>query len=1189
MVKIKNLIWPIVCFYFTLFGCKMENQAGVTNSFAPKIVEAKGYVVPQSDMVTPVVIDVRNVKSIPAGNPKIIHLKSNNFPAGDIPVVELGVPTNIIPGQDGFKLPNVVPVKDSSFVAGLPEIVEVKNPQIIDNNQISFSVLNTLQGLKSNLISSLFQDKAGNIWIGTYGGGLTKYDGRYFSHYTVLQGLNNNDIRCLIQDKGGNLWIGTGNGVHKFDGKFITIFTVRQGLCSNSVWGLLEDKNGNIWINTTKGLTKYDGKTFTNYTDEQGFSKRKEDKFVEDKNGAFWFDCQNGFCKFDEKSFTYYPSSGATWTDFLATFGKNIFDGNSILKFSAIGELNSLSDNRIFSGANGKVWFITEKGLAKYEDNSISLLGLENGFNGANLQNIIEDRSGNLWIGSNGGGVAKINSQLFTHLRASDGLSKESIRSILADKKGNIWVGTWAGGINKFDGKSITQYTTANGLSNNNIQAICEDKNGNIWLGTWGSGISKFDGKTFTNYTQVQGLINGYITCIIEDSQSNLWFGTGGSGAIKYDGKNFENFSIGQELIGARINSILEDSGKNIWFGTTGIGVYKYDGKSLTHFDKRNGLSDSFIMDMLEDSKGNIWFGTTFGGVDKFDGKSFTQYTTEQGLPNNSVNSILEDNDGNIWFGTSFGLSRLRFGRKEYAPAHEGEKKVDEKQLFKNYLYSDGFTGVGTWYNSLALANNGIIWAGATDRISAYHKEEDVTDTIPPTIQLCEISLFNENINWLQIAENNDKTIVLQNGVAIKNFGFSGIANWTYIPENLNLTYDNNFITFKFIGITTNRPDRVKYSYILEGLDKSWSSPSTKPEATYTNLFHGYYTFRVKAMNSEGFWSNELSYNFVIKPPWWFRWWAYCIYALILILCIWLVHLYQKRRYINIEKVKAQKKELEQAREIEKAYTELKSTQAQLIQSEKMANLGQLTAGIAHEIQNPLNFVNNFSEVSNELIVEMKEELAAGNMQLANEIADDIKQNLEKINHHGKRAADIVKGMLQHSRTSTGQKEPTDINKLADEYLRLAYHGLRAKDKSFNADFKTDFDPNLSKINVIPQDIGRVLLNLINNAFYACTEQSKLFQSSELWKSYQPLVSVSTINLGDKIQISVKDNGPGIPLEIKNKIFQPFFTTKPTGQGTGLGLSLSYDIVKAHGGELRVETKEGEGTEFIIELPLNNT
>jgi signal transduction histidine kinase len=285
-----------------------------------------------------------------------------------------------------------------------------------------------------------------------------------------------------------------------------------------------------------------------------------------------------------------------------------------------------------------------------------------------------------------------------------------------------------------------------------------------------------------------------------------------------------------------------------------------------------------------------------------------------------------------------------------------------------------------------------------------------------------------------------------------------------------------------------------------------------------------------------------------------------------------------------------------QKEELQNALNELKSTQTQLIHAEKMASLGELTAGIAHEIQNPLNFVNNFSEVSNELIDEMNEEFQKGDIKEGFAIADDIKQNLEKINHHGKRAGDIVKGMLQHSRTSPGQKQPTDINALADEYLRLAYHGLRAKDKSFNADFKTDFNPNLPKINVIPQDIGRVLLNLINNAFYAVAERQKNltgFQNlSGLEETYKPTVTVSTKNLGERIEISVKDNGNGIPEEIKNKIFQPFFTTKPTGQGTGLGLSLSYDIVKAHGGELKLETKEGEGlpagevgTEFIIILP----
>ena len=264
---------------------------------------------------------------------------------------------------------------------------------------------------------------------------------------------------------------------------------------------------------------------------------------------------------------------------------------------------------------------------------------------------------------------------------------------------------------------------------------------------------------------------------------------------------------------------------------------------------------------------------------------------------------------------------------------------------------------------------------------------------------------------------------------------------------------------------------------------------------------------------------------------------------------------------------------------------ELTSTQKQLIQSEKMASLGELTAGIAHEIQNPLNFVTNFSELNTELLAEMKEEIDKGNLEEVKLIANDIIGNEEKINHHGKRADAIVKGMLQHSRSSSGTKEPTDINKLADEYLRLAYHGLRAKDKTFNATLNTDFDETIGNINITPQDIGRVILNLVTNAFYAAPLPPEGGFPNPDYK-HSPTVWVNTKKVGDKVFISVKDNGPGIPQKILDKIFQPFFTTKPTGQGTGLGLSLAYDIVKVHGGELKVETKEGEGSEFIISLPV---
>ncbi|MBC7935028.1 MAG: two-component sensor histidine kinase [Rhizobacter sp.] len=323
------------------------------------------------------------------------------------------------------------------------------------------------------------------------------------------------------------------------------------------------------------------------------------------------------------------------------------------------------------------------------------------------------------------------------------------------------------------------------------------------------------------------------------------------------------------------------------------------------------------------------------------------------------------------------------------------------------------------------------------------------------------------------------------------------------------------------------------------------------------------------------------------------------VIAFILLATFLLMRNLRNKRRANI--VLTQQKE-----EIQTSLAALKETQAQLIQSEKMASLGELTAGIAHEIQNPLNFVNNFSEVSGELIDEMNTALDEGNIKEAKGLSVDLKQNLEKISHHGKRADAIVKGMLQHSQSSIGKKEPTDINKLADEYLRLAYHGLRAKDKNFNATLKTAFDESIGNINIIPQDIGRVLLNLLTNAFYAVNEKKKTAGTD-----YEPTVSISTErsplpgrepvpafrDVRGELLIKVSDNGHGIPPHITDKIFQPFFTTKPTGQGTGLGLSLAYDIIKAHGGELKVETTGAEarpddplerGTTFTIVLPVNN-
>ncbi|MGA9326192.1 MAG: ATP-binding protein [Salegentibacter sp.] len=284
----------------------------------------------------------------------------------------------------------------------------------------------------------------------------------------------------------------------------------------------------------------------------------------------------------------------------------------------------------------------------------------------------------------------------------------------------------------------------------------------------------------------------------------------------------------------------------------------------------------------------------------------------------------------------------------------------------------------------------------------------------------------------------------------------------------------------------------------------------------------------------------------------------------------------------TIDELEQKRKSIEEANQaLNDSIEELKATQAQLVHSEKMASLGELTAGIAHEIKNPLNFVNNFSEVSKELLDEMNQELKKGNFDLVAEIAEDVNLNLEKILHHGKRADGIVKGMLQHSRSNSGKKEAVALNNFIDEFLRLAYHGLKAKDKSFNARMESQFDPEVGEIMTAPQELGRVILNLLTNAFYAVNEKKK-----ETEEAYEPTVWISTKKNKSGVIIEIRDNGMGIPEDLLDKIFQPFFTTKPTGQGTGLGLSLSYDIIKSHGGELKVESEGGKGSQFIISLPI---
>jgi signal transduction histidine kinase len=515
------------------------------------------------------------------------------------------------------------------------------------------------------------------------------------------------------------------------------------------------------------------------------------------------------------------------------------------------------------------------------------------------------------------------------------------------------------------------------------------------------------------------------------------------------------------------------------------------------------------------------------------------------GVPPFKFGSINSDEEGNLWIGTEIGLV----------------KQNPESKETILYGYDRGLQGYDFSSNANYRGPSGKLYFWGNGGINIFDPLEIKENPFPPQMAVRELRLDD---------------------VSVTKHYYSSDTNLYLNPIIINP--DVTVISIDIAPIHFGLAKPNDYQFQLIGFDENWRTGHG--EITYTNLAPGNYSLKVKGKNLDGIWSDEMTMlSFNVLPPWWRTRWAYFGYILLFGFVLYGLARWQKARITRKEKEKSLQKELAQAKEIEKAYSELKATQTQLIHSEKMASLGELTAGIAHEIQNPLNFVNNFSEISSEMTDEIEEELEDGEIIEARKILKDLKSNLDKITHHGQRADNIVKNMLMHSRSQSGEKMPVDINAMAEEYIRLAYHGMRAKHSEFNADLKVFLDEKIPIMDLVPQDISRVLLNLITNALQAVYEKKKTLENG-----YVPTVALGTKYVQNEssklVEITISDNGPGIPMELEEKIFQPFFTTKPTGEGTGLGLSLAYDIVKANGGEILVDSDSMTGSIFKIILPV---
>lgn len=1003
--------------------------------------------------------------------------------------------------------------------------------------------------------------------------GIVEYDG--VSWRPVLGEDASIIIRVLAKDPSGKIFYGGQDsfGYLELDpfgvSRTVSLFHLipEDFLPVSDIW-TIHFQDEFIFLQSRKHLFKLELgedlslKSFKSWTSDTGFGYA----FFQDQT-IFLHQIDKGLYKLQEDEIVLIPNTEVLGRDRLLVMQP--FPGGS-------------QPSYLLGSFTSGFYLMDSKGLRQFPSQIDPLLD-----EGAILYRGLSLEDGNYALAFLGVGVVIMNpkGEIIRRINSDQGLQSDTIFGLYSDQSKGLWILTENGMARADVNSPVLTYGKDEGINYSVISIL--KKGEEMYLGTR-NGLFRFDPNS--NKFKIVPEINSLeVLGITVDGEDIIVAGQKLN--VLRDGKII---SLDNPKSGTRpIYTLIPKNNPNMLYvaTSTGLSVYSKGLSSKSPWEYIGDVPgiDRFIFHFFEDKDGAIWapgLGVLFQVTTK--GKDLRTMDIE----GHKVNSFDIGQDGvfyliagEIHILTSEGMKKFSKSEGKFVKAKDFEavegKMIDFNESSFGRVWMETKEGKillnrqadnGTYQEDrtpsainpyLSLYNfmdeDSIIWFGTTKGLVRFDPKKD-TQADKPFFTL------------LRRIETKTDTLEL--------VGFGRDKN---IPAR---ELKANSLRFEFAAPYFEEEKKTRYQTFLQGFDLEWVDWNDNKFKEYTNLSPGSYTFRVRALSNTGKISEEAVFSFIVLPPWYATWWAYLIYALLLggiisAIVRWRSQKLQAENRILEERVN------ERTAALEKSLRDLKSTQAQLIQSEKMASLGELTAGIAHEIQNPLNFVNNFSEVSAELVDEIEEERAKSQEKrdetLVNDLLLDLKQNLEKINHHGKRADAIVKGMLQHSRSGSGAKEPTDINALADEYLRLSYHGLRARDKSFNADFKLDLEPNLPKANVVPQDIGRVLLNLINNAFQAC--------SSEPLEGYMPIVKVSTQNLGDRIEIKVSDNGPGIPEAIKDKIFQPFFTTKPTGQGTGLGLSLSYDILKAHGGEIKLESQNGlpigeNGTVFTVILPI---
>ena len=1148
-----------VVLFSVLFSCKQEPDRSKLN-YGPNVVEAKGYLVPKDSILPPKVLP----REMPIIVPAIINIVTASTPK-EHPVDSFRphytvIPEVFTPGEDGVLLPKVVPAKGKKISAGLPRVVPAEEVKAADPNPNNFSSFNKIEGLGNSVIQFFCEDKNGNLWIASGEGGVTKYDGQYLTTYTQAEGLCNNGIEEIVEDHEGNLWFASwGGGMSKFDGESFTNFSFNEGLGSNYIAGIIFDKKSHLWATTLYGgIFKYDGETFTHYDENSGMESGYIDCVLEDKKGNLWFGTNvAGLVKFDGKSFHHFKINDVfpiVWiADLLEDYHGNIwiatkgagiikYDGTSFTNYTENDGLPNNFIHNLEQDINGDLWMSAfNSGITQYDGKAFKTYRVLDGLENNSVESVLEDRNGNLWFGDFGGGVSKLSPHKFDDIISLGDLSANDISTVTGDQRGNLWLSSYSLGVLRYDGEKYSQITDKDLGNETSVNTILEDSSGDFWFGTQMKGLIKFDGKTITHYPEMREGTRDRVLYIFEDSKGNLWLGTEFGGVVKFEGHNdpdteerFVQYTVNEGLSHNMVTGIEEDNDGNMWFATYNGGATRYDGKNFTHFGVEEGLGSDKILSIEKDRYGNLWFGTLGNGVSKYDGQNFIHFTDEQGLGSNTVKSILEDIKGNLWFNTDNGLSKLNTTNlADISNQKTSGASREHVWLFSTYGFKDGFFGIGTNYGkTLYQSEIGTIWVGARDRLTVFHPDDLKKDMLPPKIQLTHLALFNETIDWAELARKKDTSLILRNGTNLTNFQLDSASKWHNVPQNLSLRHTNNTLTFQYVGITLNAPHKIKYQYQLEGFDAYWNAPTTASQATYGNLPWGDYTFKVKAMNGDGFWSGTVSYPFTIRAPWWHTWWAYLGYVLLLGGSVMALYRFQLQQKLK------------------------KAERLRLLEMDTFKT--RLYTNITHEFRTPLTVILGMAQ------------------QIGERPKTNLKEGLNMIVRNGQNLLSLINQMLDLSKLESGKLtlnyQQGDIIPFL-RYLVESFHSL-AEDKAIKVHFRTEV--KALKMDFDATRLQQIVSNLLSNAIKFTPKDGHCYITASV--------------KDDHFNIQIKDTGVGIAQADLPQIFDRFYQVDDSrtrhGEGTGIGLALTHELIKLLEGTIAVESRLGEGSVFTIRLPI---